>query len=307
MQIFENINHDDLLDQLCETNLNPVFILACDRDATIYKASHKTEALLSRLKSDFIGMPFLRYFPPEFEKGIRAVLRRSRRAGLSQRLEIEKPRPDEDDMIVDIIATHIKVAHYEFYFVQCNDCTQRVLQEKNLEQMHSDLQELSKRDELTGLLTKIYFRNLINNLCDDQLGLLLTLIIIDVDHFKEYNDRHGHEEGNQILKQISELILDECDDSSDILARVGGEEFGIVRAGILAEEAVKLSERIRRRISETSYRGGSEQPLGHLTVSCGIATLDEGNGDDLIASATEAMMRAKSEGRNRTVFIGPPE
>jgi diguanylate cyclase (GGDEF)-like protein len=128
-------------------------------------------------------------------------------------------------------------------------------------------------------------------------GRPLALLLIDIDHFKPYNDRFGHAAGDKMLKRIV-LDIMAAARMSDLTYRFGGEEFVVIADGINAEDALSLSERIRRRIAD-SHGGGADR----LTVSVGIASCsrDASDYDTLFEIADKRLYEAKAAGRNRVV------
>ncbi len=128
----------------------------------------------------------------------------------------------------------------------------------------------------------------------------LTLLLIDVDHFKQINDTAGHLAGDSALRQLGSL-LDEAVRKVDIVARYGGEEFVAILPETSSDGGVIFADRLRERIASQPFDVGVEQPV-HLTVSIGIATFPSArvtSTEDLFARADEALYRAKAGGRNQ--------
>jgi diguanylate cyclase (GGDEF)-like protein len=121
------------------------------------------------------------------------------------------------------------------------------------------------------------------------------IAIIDIDHFKQVNDRHGHTVGDEALRVFAKTALQSVR-VSDCLARIGGEEFAILMRGTTVDQAERICERLGQRIAET----GIAAPGGEfrLTISTGIAALD-GNADAAFLAADSALYRAKNAGRSR--------
>jgi diguanylate cyclase (GGDEF)-like protein len=132
-------------------------------------------------------------------------------------------------------------------------------------------------------------------------GLPVAFAMVDVDHFKTYNDTHGHGAGDEALKQVAGVIAAHVRDS-DIVYRYGGEEFSILLPGSNTEEAQAVAERVRLAVQEASFPGEEMQPGGTLTVSVGVATLASSAPDALKARADAALYEAKSNGRNQVVI-----
>lgn len=127
-----------------------------------------------------------------------------------------------------------------------------------------------------------------------------SLIMIDIDFFKRYNDTHGHPKGDRLLKDFSG-ILKMIMRNSDITARYGGEEFVVILPETSKDTAVKAAEKIRKEVESEDFEGGETQPGGRVTISLGVASYSEGlrSADDLVKSADDALYRAKEQGRNR--------
>ncbi len=159
-------------------------------------------------------------------------------------------------------------------------------------------------DGLTGLFSRRYFaRRLAEEVirCGNY-GDPLSLLMLDVDHFKHYNDTNGHPAGDDVLRVVAD-VLRKSFRRTDMVARYGGEEFAVVMSGLKKNQAYLLAERLRAQIEETHFEFGSSQPLGRVTISAGVATFpqDGTTGEELIWSADHALYEAKRAGRNRVV------
>lgn len=161
---------------------------------------------------------------------------------------------------------------------------------------------LSRQDGLTGLYNHRFFHQLIDSEVAraTRFGHKVSLLILDLDRFKELNDSHGHLVGDQVLRQISDLIRNTCR-KYDFAARYGGEEFAIISPGSDAAQAAVLAERIRERAAEAEF--GSPASSVHLTLSIGIATIpgDAREKRELIELADRALYAAKHQGRDRVI------
>ena len=177
------------------------------------------------------------------------------------------------------------------------------LKEKNnqLIAANKTLKELAVRDGLTGLYNHRYFQEALSVevLRCQRHERGFSLIFIDVDNFKNYNDTNGHPEGDNALKTLSELINSRLR-GSDILARYGGEEFIVLLPETSKEVTCEVAEDIRKLVEEHPFPGEEKQPLGTLTISLGVSTFkDDGeNGSTLLESADSRLYKAKAQGRN---------
>ena len=157
-------------------------------------------------------------------------------------------------------------------------------------------------DPLTRLYNYGFFRERLEIELDRarETGDLVGLAIFDVDHFKNFNDVHGHQEGNVVLQTVAR-ILRETGRRGDIVARYGGEEFVALLYGASREEAWRFAEACRRAIEAFSFHGGETQPLGRVTISGGVAAFpsDAAGDEALLRAADSRLYQAKQDGRNR--------
>ena len=131
--------------------------------------------------------------------------------------------------------------------------------------------------------------------------LPVAFAMIDVDHFKHFNDSHGHEAGDRALQTVAKVIADTVR-ATDVVYRYGGEEFSVLLPGATVEEATAAAERVRAAVEAARIDGEESQPGGRLTISVGISTLESGNAAGLKTRADEALYDAKAQGRNRAVI-----
>lgn len=173
---------------------------------------------------------------------------------------------------------------------------------KEVEKMREEALLLSYTDDLTGIYNHRFFIQQLSLEVERQrrYPTALSLLMIDIDYFKHYNDINGHLAGDQVLREIAHL-LHQGVRQSDIVARYGGEEFAAILIHADREKAREIAERIRRIIAETPFPNERQQPNRNLTVSIGIATFSPtiSTVTDLIREADHALYRAKRKGRNR--------
>jgi diguanylate cyclase (GGDEF)-like protein len=131
--------------------------------------------------------------------------------------------------------------------------------------------------------------------------------MLDVDHFKNFNDTHGHPAGDEVLKALADIIKSRLRDV-DISARYGGEEFAVLLPETDRKAGTLVAEDICAQVESHSFEGGDSQPLGKVTISIGVAEFpaDCTDAPSLLKEADEALYRAKSEGRNRVVCASNP-
>ncbi|HET9464974.1 MAG TPA: diguanylate cyclase [Gemmatimonadales bacterium] len=215
----------------------------------------------------------------------------------------------EGDLAVDLPTATGEVGDLTYVFNHMVGRLRQSRQEldavnETLRQQNEELERLSASDSLTGLSNR---RILTQRLSDELLRAqrqnhLFSVLMLDVDHFKKYNDAHGHPAGDEVLKRLAK-ILRASTRAGDCSARYGGEEFAVLLSGKGAEAALQLAERIRARVAEEEF------PAGKITVSAGIAEFPQHGhtADAVISSADEALYEAKRAGRNRVVCAAPKD
>ncbi len=170
--------------------------------------------------------------------------------------------------------------------------------------LYTKTKELSYRDPLTGVFNRRYFGEMLEQEIRraKRYGMPLSLVMADIDHFKPYNDLHGHPQGDRVLKQVAGILTANTR-QVDIVARYGGEEFALILPLTAPEPALVVADKLRRSVEEARIPRGDSIFGGSLTVSLGVATFpqDAATGPDLIQSADDALYAAKEEGRNRVV------
>jgi diguanylate cyclase (GGDEF)-like protein/PAS domain S-box-containing protein len=173
---------------------------------------------------------------------------------------------------------------------------------KEIENMREEAVLLSYIDDLTGIYNHRFFIQQLTMEIERQkrYSTPLSLLMIDIDYFKHYNDTNGHLAGDQALRAIAMLIQHGVR-QTDIVARYGGEEFSAILINAGKEGAKKIAERVRRNVAETRFPNESFQPNGDLTLSIGVGTFSPtlSTLTDLIREADNALYRAKRAGRNR--------
>jgi len=175
------------------------------------------------------------------------------------------------------------------------------VQEKNRQ-----LQELANKDGLTGLYNRRYFQEQLSKdfLRAKRYHENLSCVLLDIDHFKEFNDTHGHQTGDVILSTLGRVIEDSIRDS-DLAARYGGEEFALILYHTDGPAASHVAERLRQTVE--AHEVDDKGNVLHITISLGIATFPSeqiSDSKELIECADKALYQAKENGRNRVEVYG---
>lgn len=163
-----------------------------------------------------------------------------------------------------------------------------------LQQEKDQFQELSMVDQLTGALNRNALDQFKPEIDTGRLGRPLTLLLLDIDHFKTVNDTHGHDIGDQVLHRVGQAAI-ACSRQSDKVVRWGGEEFLVLLPDTPLNESLALAERLRQAVAQLEH---PEVSGLKTTISIGMSEV-WGSFDDAFRRADEALYRAKREGRNR--------
>jgi diguanylate cyclase (GGDEF)-like protein len=200
---------------------------------------------------------------------------------------------DVDLSLLEIIGPQIAVA----------------LERAEWQERATQFQLMSITDPLTGLLNRRYLEERLTEELNrsQRYNYSMSCLMIDIDDFKSYNDRNGHQAGDVALKMTAHALKAALR-SADVACRYGGEEFCILLPQTSLGEAGVIAERMRQRVTETDYPYGKSQPFGTVSVSIGISTfaIHIDTAERIIAAADRALYSAKSRGKNRIeVYVDP--
>ncbi|HEX9653015.1 MAG TPA: diguanylate cyclase [bacterium] len=184
-----------------------------------------------------------------------------------------------------------------------NDALNEKVQE--LQKAKEELRQLAITDGLTGLYNYRYFKEHLSQELNraKRHKLEVSVVMMDIDHFKHYNDTNGHPAGDAVLKKISKLLKDNIR-NIDLAARYGGEEFVLVLLETNKASAKIVAEKIRRLVEDHAFEFEDMQPAGKITISTGVSTFPEDGEefDTLVNAADQRLYRAKQAGRN-AIFV----
>lgn len=303
----------ELLDELARDGLEPAVVIADQ-----IMPGMKGVELLEKVHRRF---PESRKILLTGQAGLGAVVGAINRAGLNYYI----PKPwDEANLrlAVENLVRQYRLASENRRLVEDLSAKNQALLEMNrdleakinertheLAEANSRLAQLAVTDGLTGLYNHRHFyeRLALEVERSQRNGLPLSLLMIDVDHFKEYNDRHGHPAGDELLRELARLLA-EGRRRNDFVARYGGEEFGVVLVDTDKLTAAKVAERLREEVAAHPFPRASEQPGGFLSISIGVAAFpdDAGGVEALVRAADDALYEAKRGGRNGVVLAAAP-
>ena len=227
----------------------------------------------------------IRFEEAEAERHWREIIR--------HRQAMEEGLDSEVDLSVALVS----------YFVQVN----RQLQNPKLIELKvfEETQASAYRDELTGLHNFRFFQEYLAwelSRCERHGGTF-SIVMSDLDNFKDYNDRFGHNQGNATLRVVANAMV-EAGREEDVVARYGGEEFVVIMPATSKDAAAGVADRVREAVGDIEL--SADDPTHRVTMSFGVANypLDAGSTDDLVRCADRAMYIAKARGKNQVQLYG---
>lgn len=169
------------------------------------------------------------------------------------------------------------------------------------------IEKISITDELTGLYNRRHFNKIFQEEVEKAASEreYLTCIMLDIDHYKKYNDTYGHYEGDEVLRKLGKKIKELAGRANDFVFRLGGEEFGMIISGITQEESYEYAEGLRSSIESMGIEHATSSSSGVITVSVGVAAVkvDGLREEDIYKLADEALYQSKTSGRNRVTLF----
>ncbi|OGT22320.1 MAG: diguanylate cyclase response regulator [Gammaproteobacteria bacterium RBG_16_57_12] len=216
--------------------------------------------------------------------------------------------PDRIEMVARIRAysrSYMAQLERDMAYRELQDL-QKKLEESNrkLEESNKILHGLSVLDGLTGISNRRHF----DEMLEQEWGRAvrdcknISLILLDIDYFKKFNDNYGHQMGDECLQQVANCLSRSLKRTSDALARYGGEEFVVILPDTDAAGAVTIAEKLRSCIDTMNLTHEYSGVSDHVTISLGVATMSPNHGmqsKELVSKADEALYAAKKNGRNR--------
>ncbi|WKA31309.1 diguanylate cyclase [Bradyrhizobium roseum] len=288
--------------RLLANNIADIIILIDARGVLRY-VSQSVEPVLGQRPEDMLGKSCFEMIHPDDQESVRSATAQLSGIDTVSTVVFRTWRADGTPVWVEsnfkLAALPVKPAQAEFLCV-IRDVTERKRMEDELNQLNRRLTQLAATDGLTGLTNRRAFDDFLLRQyeCCDEISVLL----LDIDGFKGYNDTHGHQAGDRCLRAVAKVIGDATLNTSGLSARYGGEEFAVVLPDTGEGDALKVAEAIRLAVRAL----GIANPIssrGYITVSAGVAARTDATRDDsaLVGDADSALYEAKRLGRNRSV------
>lgn len=263
---------------------------------------------------DFIGTQLVDYIVPEDRERAKSNIIRMCKGDSTGPNEYHGVRKDQSIFDIEVNSGLINNAngHPAKMVFNVRDITDRKQAEQKIQQLVQQL-EIEKNaaqlnantDSLTGLANRRYFDEVLSKELHrmNRSGSPLSLIMLDVDHFKKFNDTYGHLAGDDCLRQVGTILKTLVGRATDFVARFGGEEFVVILTETDEHGAETLAERIRKAVEALAIPHAASDIARCVTISLGVATIHKTrleSPDQVVALADEAMYCAKKDGRNRT-------
>ena len=306
MAIFRDITEQhDAQRQLREKTRQLTAVLETAGDAIITADSHgriryfnpAAEAMFGRSAEAMEGKKLNQLMPEPHASGHDDYIQRYEREGdprvIGQGRELEACRADGSSFPIELNVTDTGLEDPPLYVGIIRDISDRKAAE-------AELRRLATTDPLTGLPNRRHFLEMAEAECHraGRYGRPFSLVMLDVDHFKGVNDRHGHSAGDAVLQSLAAAVSGGLRDEA-VAGRLGGEEFAILLPEAAGEDAAAVADRIRQRVAETPVATGVGDLI--VTVSLGVATWQPPAEavDSLLSRADAALYTSKERGRNR--------
>ncbi|HEY9606888.1 MAG TPA: PleD family two-component system response regulator [Allocoleopsis sp.] len=222
-------------------------------------------------------------------------------------------KPTQQDIVLARVTTHLTLQKLKRHLQEQNAQLQQEIQQRQqaeaaLLKANQELQRLVRVDSLTQLANRRHFDECLSQawriLRREQLPL--SLLLCDVDFFKVYNDRNGHQAGDECLREVARAIKRAVKRPADLVARYGGEEFAVILPNTNGEGALRVAEGIRLSLHNQALTH-PQSPIGeYVTLSVGVSSTIPGfnaSFEELVAAADRGLYQAKESGRDRAVFV----
>jgi diguanylate cyclase (GGDEF)-like protein/PAS domain S-box-containing protein len=289
--------------RLLANNIADIIILIDARSLLRY-VSQSVEPVLGLHPEDLLGKSCFDMIHPEDRESVRSATARLNGIDTVSTVAFRTWRGDGTLAWVEskfkLAALPDDPAQAEFLCV-IRDVTERKRMEDEVNQLNRRLTQLAATDGLTGLTNRRAFDGFLLRQfeCCDEISVLL----LDIDSFKSYNDTYGHQAGDRCLQAVAKVIGDATSNTSGLSARYGGEEFAVVLPDTSEDDALKVAEAIRLNVRSLGIPN-SVSSRGYITISVGVAARTEATLDEsaLVGQADTALYEAKRLGRNRSIL-----
>ena len=290
-------------------------ILTLDPQGRLRSLNPAAELLWGYPATELIDQPLDRLLQPEANGELAALMRDHLRghssALLGPRRELRARHRDGHEIHIQAAISEVRTASEHFFVAVVTDISAAKHLEAELRLANERLEQLSRTDALTELANRRRLMEALQELWQHCLRerKSFALLMVDVDHFKRYNDHHGHRAGDSALRAVAEVLRAAARRSTDVVARYGGEEFVLLLDDCDAEGARQRAEEVRAALQARALPHGAA-PLGRVSLSVGVYAQvpdAERRAEDWLNRADTALYRAKAAGRDRVELEVDPE
>ncbi len=269
-------------------------IVTVDLDRRVSFANQGASAMLGYSNEEFIGAPVEEFFVGKMEE-VQYLRRMIQQGKVLQNYETELIHKNGEQIPINMSISMVRDTDGAVISILaiCKDITHQ-------KQLERELKEMSIKDGLTGLYNQRYFYDRLEAEIEraKRQGHPLSLLLFDIDQFKQYNDCHGHLEGDKVLKAVAKVVIDCTREHVDVAFRYGGDEFTVILPEANEAQALAIAERIRATFEARRF--------DHLTLSIGLMSHTKGTSLRSFIRFTDAMMYdAKRLGGNRVLVWNP--
>lgn len=279
-------------------------VIRLDRYGNMLFVSQSVETVLGWAPEALIGKSCFEMVEPGDVESVRLATAKLVETNQTQALHFRTYRADRTNCWVEIVFKLTQAAdnpkHVEIVGV-LRDITERKVMEDELTAVNARLAELATTDGLTGLANRRYLDGFLRR--EFTANEHISLLLFDIDHFKGFNDRLGHQAGDECLKTVAKIIAGATHTATFLSARYGGEEFAVVLPGIAEQHAFIIAESVRMKVRALNISNPAAS-RGIVSVSAGVAskTAQMQSEADLVAEADRALYKAKKLGRDRSLI-----
>jgi diguanylate cyclase (GGDEF)-like protein/PAS domain S-box-containing protein len=268
---------------IVEKSIDGIFII--DKERIIRFLNPAAEIITGFTKDELIGKPF------------------DYQLSLDKTIEMNITRKNKESATVEMHVVETDWEGEKVFLVTLHDITERKKMEIALRKSEQRYQELSVTDDLTGLYNLRYFYKQLSSEMERSIRFnhSLSILMLDIDNFKLYNDTHGHLEGDQVLVRLAKVIQRSIR-TIDSACRYGGEEFIVILPETAGIQGVSIAERIRKEFKDESFFPSTGESV-HVTVSIGVAQFKTGEETEtFVKRADDNMYRGKKQGKDLVVY-----
>lgn len=290
-------------------------IVITDSRGIIEECNPATESIFGYRPEELAGQSINQLMPDHYRRQHDAYMRQYMNTNmprlLGRVLETQGQRKDGSVFPLEVTVTDSEVDGEHLLIGFMRDISEQKALLEKLEKQNEELRYQSSHDPLTGLMNRRY--------ADDYIATEwararrnhteISVLIIDVDFFKHYNDTYGHQAGDACLQRLARIFDDHLQRPSDVVARYGGEEFIAILPSTSGQGACGLAESMRQAVAGAAIPHESSSVADHVTVSIGVSSVIPEQGqrfEDIVHEADEALYQAKNGGRNRVVCRNTP-